>query len=576
MPEIENEHTTKLKKRRPERQLYVPPAQRKSSIKDNVVKKNITKEKNSVDNEEKKETAGNNLTNISVDNEGESTKCIKDECFLSVVNKFSTLLDCFMCSYFFKARCECEIFENHILKFKPASKLQLCLKFRDILGAKFTKLVNCFISEISIIQFYSSPLVLDSLENIFLWKTALKEENHISSINENFFPLHSIRKYFWYSSDILEMRMPSYRNFDELCSTISDKYMIFCEYDGYFIKNDFLVEKHFQHIYRHYFLWENLLKEQQERDDLYNFCEQTKPMMEIIPQNNSLMNQNSENNIFQQEQNNIPLDNSVRNNEQESRIKDISKDLSQNPALSKKDRKSKRGGHEEELEIMRRTKENINRKIRPIIKYIPNINDTLNIDDIKDWEELFDDDGEIKKEYLARNNKEQKSISNITGNYDEEIKQIEELEHMVELYDFPSSFKTNDLIQAFNNIDSEAMYIKWVDDTHAILVLGSLTQAMKAIDLDNPLIKVRPMSLASKSTLSTAYKNDLKPAMKRPPTNLQTARRFITAHLGTKIGVSKEKMTKERDDLRAAREMKRKARQNEKDAWEGNLKSTIH
>lgn len=55
-------------------------------------------------------------------------------------------------------------------------------------------------------------------------------------------------------------------------------------------------------------------------------------------------------------------------------------------------------------------------------------------------------------------------------------KQSENLEHMVELYDFPPTLETHDIIQAFSVIDSEAMYVKWVDDTHAILVLGSLKQ----------------------------------------------------------------------------------------------------
>lgn len=55
-------------------------------------------------------------------------------------------------------------------------------------------------------------------------------------------------------------------------------------------------------------------------------------------------------------------------------------------------------------------------------------------------------------------------------------KQSEDLEHMVELYDFPPSLETHDIIQAFSGINSEAMYVQWVDDTHAILVLGSLKQ----------------------------------------------------------------------------------------------------
>lgn len=77
--------------------------------------------------------------------------------------------------------------------------------------------------------------------------------------------------------------------------------------------------------------------------------------------------------------------------------------------------------------------------------------------------------------------------------------------------------------------------------------------AQRAIELDNPLIKARPMTVASSISLTTAYKHDLKPAMKRPQTNLQTARRLITTHLGTKSKLSKEQNAKERNDLKIAR-----------------------
>jgi hypothetical protein len=152
----------------------------------------------------------------------------------------------------------------------------------------------------------------------------------------------------------------------------------------------------------------------------------------------------------------------------------------------------------------------------------------------------------------------------------------ENLEHIVELYNFPATLETHDLVQAFSDINSDAMYIKWVDDTHALLVLGSLSQAEKAINMRNPMIKVRPMTSASAISVDVANKSDLKPAMKRPPTNLQTARRLITTHLGTKSKLTKEQIAKEKQDLKTAREMKRLLRQNEKDAWEGSLRSSIN
>jgi hypothetical protein len=80
-----------------------------------------------------------------------------------------------------------------------------------------------------------------------------------------------------------------------------------------------------------------------------------------------------------------------------------------------------------------------------------------------------------------------------------------------------------------------------------------LFAAEKAINMRNPMIKVRPMTSASAISVDVANKSDLKPAMKRPPTNLQTARRLITTHLGTKSKLTKEQIAKEKQDLKTAR-----------------------
>lgn len=60
--------------------------------------------------------------------------------------------------------------------------------------------------------------------------------------------------------------------------------------------------------------------------------------------------------------------------------------------------------HEQEKEIMRMTKEYINRKTRPIMKYVDDSNDTLRIDkndSVNNWEDLFDDEGQIQEELLT-------------------------------------------------------------------------------------------------------------------------------------------------------------------------------
>ncbi|XP_066158865.1 uncharacterized protein [Euwallacea fornicatus] len=247
------------------------------------------------------------------------------------------------------------------------------------------------------------------------------------------------------------------------------------------------------------------------------------------------------------------------------------------------EKKNKQNEHEQEKEIMRRTKQNINRKTRPIMKYVDDDNDTLNIgksDNVNNWEELLNDEGELHedifREIVQKVGSDVTIVKAVEDYSAYASKQLEELEHMVELYDFPPTIETKDVMSAFSEIRSDAMYVKWVDDTHAILVLGSSSQAQKAIELSNSLIKVRPMSAASKLALEKANQFDLKPAMKRPQTNLQTARRLITSHLGARSNVSKEQSAKEREDLRVAKELKRKAKQNEKDAWEGNLRSSIN
>lgn len=55
-------------------------------------------------------------------------------------------------------------------------------------------------------------------------------------------------------------------------------------------------------------------------------------------------------------------------------------------------------------------------------------------------------------------------------------KVFQDLDHVIELYDFPSSFKTCDIVQLYNELQCDTMYIKWVNDTHALLVLSTPTQ----------------------------------------------------------------------------------------------------
>uniref|UniRef100_A0A3P9AMX9 R3H domain and coiled-coil containing 1 n=1 Tax=Esox lucius TaxID=8010 RepID=A0A3P9AMX9_ESOLU len=49
----------------------------------------------------------------------------------------------------------------------------------------------------------------------------------------------------------------------------------------------------------------------------------------------------------------------------------------------------------------------------------------------------------------------------------------DEFAHVIEIYDFPAMFKTDDLLDAFSDYSAGGIKIKWVDDTHALGVFSS-------------------------------------------------------------------------------------------------------
>lgn len=76
----------------------------------------------------------------------------------------------------------------------------------------------------------------------------------------------------------------------------------------------------------------------------------------------------------------------------------------------------KQNEHEQEKEIMRNAKRNINRKTRPIIKYVDDDNDTLKIDrgdNLNNWEDLFNDEGELQDDVFSEVKGLIRQISNL-------------------------------------------------------------------------------------------------------------------------------------------------------------------
>lgn len=49
----------------------------------------------------------------------------------------------------------------------------------------------------------------------------------------------------------------------------------------------------------------------------------------------------------------------------------------------------------------------------------------------------------------------------------------DEYAHVIEIYNFPSDFKSSDLAAVFNSFKNGGFELKWVDDTHCLGVFSS-------------------------------------------------------------------------------------------------------
>ncbi|XP_063818367.1 coiled-coil domain-containing protein R3HCC1L isoform X2 [Pseudophryne corroboree] len=132
-----------------------------------------------------------------------------------------------------------------------------------------------------------------------------------------------------------------------------------------------------------------------------------------------------------------------------------------------------------------------------------------NMDGDESWDALFNDDGDCVDsrllEELTVEEKIQRSPQESRFNYyDYEPKEPSmddlELSHVIEIYDFPADFKTEDLCRAFAIYQKKGFDIKWVDDTHALGLFSSPITARDALTSKNPLLKVRPLSQATRAS----------------------------------------------------------------------------
>lgn len=110
----------------------------------------------------------------------------------------------------------------------------------------------------------------------------------------------------------------------------------------------------------------------------------------------------------------------------------------------------------------------------------------------------------------------------------------DEFRHVIEIYDFPPLFKTDDLLDAFIEYSDGGMKIKWIDNTHALGVFSSESAAIQALSLCHPLLKTRALAEGSKKAKGKAIRcaEFIQPVKERPKTDCAVAQRMVTRALG--------------------------------------------
>ncbi|XP_061228414.1 coiled-coil domain-containing protein R3HCC1L [Neopsephotus bourkii] len=196
------------------------------------------------------------------------------------------------------------------------------------------------------------------------------------------------------------------------------------------------------------------------------------------------------------------------------------------------------------------------------------------------WDMLFNDDGDCLDprllEELSGGKKRQESQQSPRFDYygaEPAAPDIsdDELPHVIEIYDFPSDFRTEDLMRVFCSYQKKGFDIKWVDDTHALGVFSSPITARDALSTKHLMVKTRPLSQGTRASKAKAraYAEFLQPAKERPETSAALARRLVIGALGVRSKQTPAQREAERRKLQEAQERKRLENKQREDAWEG-------
>ncbi|NXU29035.1 R3HCL protein, partial [Thalassarche chlororhynchos] len=196
------------------------------------------------------------------------------------------------------------------------------------------------------------------------------------------------------------------------------------------------------------------------------------------------------------------------------------------------------------------------------------------------WDALFNDDGDCLDprllEELSGGEKHRESRQSPRFDYygaepaTPDLSDAE-LPHVIEIYDFPPDFRTEDLLRVFCSYQKKGFDIKWVDDTHALGIFSSPVTARDALGTKHLMVKTRPLSQGTRASKAKAraYADYLQPAKERPETSAALARRLVIGALGVRSNQTPAQRDAERRKLQEARERKRLENKQREDAWEG-------
>ncbi|XP_009321583.1 PREDICTED: coiled-coil domain-containing protein R3HCC1L [Pygoscelis adeliae] len=183
------------------------------------------------------------------------------------------------------------------------------------------------------------------------------------------------------------------------------------------------------------------------------------------------------------------------------------------------------------------------------------------------WDALFNDDGDCLDprllEELSGGEKRQESRQSPRFDYygaEPAAPDLSdaELPHVIEIYDFPSDFRTEDLLRVFCSYQKKGFDIKWVDDTHALGIFSSPITARDALSTKHLMVKTRPLSQGTRASKAKARAY-----------SAALARRLVIGALGVRSNQTPAQRDAERRKLQEARERKRLENKQREDAWEG-------